>query len=80
MSAPTTIQAIHELMAAKGGATEDVGKLRTGEFYLSTDGFVRPVKIHTPLCLTYHPQNPLDCEEIVTRARPRSKSGRIKTD
>jgi hypothetical protein len=32
MNAPATIDAIRELMAAKGGATDDIGKLSKGEF------------------------------------------------
>ena len=47
MSAPATIQATQELMAAKGGAAEDIARLTKGEFYFSTDGFNRPVKVHT---------------------------------
>ena len=32
MSSPATIQATQELMAAKGGAAEDIGRLTKGEF------------------------------------------------
>ncbi|MGO9682594.1 MAG: ATP-binding protein [Beijerinckiaceae bacterium] len=69
MSAPATIQATHELMAAKGGAAEDIGRLTKGEFYFSTDGFNRPVKIRTPLCLSWHPPNPPTADEVVQKAR-----------
>jgi len=58
MSSPATIQATQELMAAKGGVADDVARLTKGEFYFSTEGFNRPVKIRTPLCLSRHPANP----------------------
>jgi len=69
MSVPATIDATRELMAAKGGAADDIGRLSRGEFYFSTEGIGRPVKIRTPLCLTWHPPNPLTAEEVVTKAR-----------
>ena len=59
MSSPATIDATRELMAAKGGGGDDIARLSRGEFYFSTEGFARPIKVHTPLCLTWHPQNPL---------------------
>lgn len=49
MSAPATLQAIRELMAARGEAANDIGKLRAGEFYFSTEGLTRPIKVRTPL-------------------------------
>jgi hypothetical protein len=69
MSSPATIEATKDMMAAKGGAAEDLGRLERGIFYFSTEGVSRPVKIRTPLCLSFHPQNPLTPEEIVVRAR-----------
>ena len=33
MSSPATIQATQELMAAKGGAADDIARLTRGEFY-----------------------------------------------
>jgi hypothetical protein len=69
MSSPATIQAIRELMAAKGGAVDDIGRLTRGEFYFSTDGFHRPVKVRTPLCLSWHPANPPTADEVVQKAR-----------
>jgi DNA helicase HerA-like ATPase len=69
MSAPATIQATQELMAAKGGATDDIARLSRGEFYFSTEGFSRPVKVHTPLCLSWHPSNPPTADEVVQKAR-----------
>ncbi|OGT88132.1 MAG: hypothetical protein A2286_03670 [Gammaproteobacteria bacterium RIFOXYA12_FULL_61_12] len=68
MNAPATIAATRELMAAKGGAATDIGNLGAGEFYFTTEGMKRPVKVTTPLCLSHHPQNPLSEDEVVTRA------------
>src|SRR6202023_4019879 len=58
MSAPATIDATQELMAAKGGAADDIGRLTKGEFYFSTGGLRRPIKVRTPLCLSWDSQNP----------------------
>jgi hypothetical protein len=69
MNAPATIEATRELMAAKGGAADDIGRLSRGEFYFSTEATGRPIKIRTPLCLTWHPPNPLTPEEVVAKAR-----------
>jgi hypothetical protein len=69
MSSPATIQAIQELMSAKGGAADDIARLTKGEFYFSTDGFNRPVKVRTPLCLSWHPPNPPTADEVIIKAR-----------
>ncbi|MFG1421536.1 helicase HerA-like domain-containing protein [Roseixanthobacter liquoris] len=69
MSAPVTIEATRELMAAKGGAADDLAKLERGVFYFSTEGLRRPVKIRTPLCLSWHPANPPTAAEVVKAAR-----------
>ena len=68
MSAPATIDATQELMAAKGGAADDIGRLTKGEFYFSTEGLSRPIKVRTPLCLSWHSQNPPTAEEVVQKA------------
>jgi hypothetical protein len=69
MSAPATIQATQELMASKGGAAEDIGRLTRGEFYFSTEGYARPLKIRAPLCLSWHPLNPPTAAEVLEEAR-----------
>jgi DNA helicase HerA-like ATPase len=74
MSAPVTIQATQELMASKGGAAEDIGRLTRGEFYFSTEGFARPLKIRAPLCLSWHPPNPPTAAEVIEKARGGIKS------
>jgi Helicase HerA, central domain len=73
MGSSATIDAIQGLMAAKGGTADDIGKLARGEFYFSTDGSLRPFKVHTPLCLSWHPANPPTAEEVIQKAR--SKRG-----
>lgn len=73
MSSPATIQATQELMSAKGGAADDIARLTKGEFYFSTDGFNRPVKIRTPLCLSWHPPNPPTADEVIQKARARRR-------
>jgi hypothetical protein len=74
MSSPATIQATQELMAAKGGSADDIARLSKGEFYFSTEGFNRPIKIRTPLCLSWHPPNPPTADEVNAKARKRPKS------
>jgi hypothetical protein len=71
MIAPATIEATREWMAAKGGAADDIGRLTQGEFYFSTVGLSRPIKVRTPLCLSWRSQYPPTAEEVVpARARP----------
>jgi DNA helicase HerA-like ATPase len=69
MNSPTTIEAVRELMAAKGGGGSDIASMKAGEFYFTTEGMAAPEKVRTPLCLSYHPQNPLSQDEMVRRAR-----------
>ncbi|GJE61008.1 helicase HerA domain-containing protein [Methylobacterium trifolii] len=68
-SAPATIAAAQEIIAASGGTAADIGKLGAGEFYFATEGSGRPAKLRTPICLTYHPANPPTPEEVVRQAR-----------
>jgi hypothetical protein len=49
MNAPATIEATRELMASKGGAADDIGRLSAGQFYFSTEGVNKPIKLRTPL-------------------------------
>jgi hypothetical protein len=69
MSSPATIDATRGLMATKGGGGDDIARLNRGEFYFSNEGLLRPIKIHTPLCLTWHPQSPLTEEEILAKTQ-----------
>ena len=67
-SSPATIAGAAEMMAAKGGAASDIGKLVRGEFYFATEGMGRPRRVSTPLCITHHPANPPSPDEVVARA------------
>ena len=73
MSSPATIQATHELMAAKGGAAEDIARLSRGEFYFTTEGLDRPVKLRAALCLSWHPPNPPTADEVAQKARAKRR-------
>ncbi|WP_267428616.1 ATP-binding protein, partial [Methylobacterium sp. GC_Met_2] len=68
-SAPATIAAAQEILAANGGGGTDIGKLGAGEFYFATEGSGRPAKLRTPLCLSYHPANPPTPEEVIRQAK-----------
>jgi hypothetical protein len=74
VSAPAAIQAVREMMASEGGAAEDIGRLNRGEFYFHSEGYARPIKVRTPLCLTWHPQNPPSPAEVVQEARARTRA------
>src|SRR6185437_2405706 len=69
LGSPASLEAVREMMAAKGGAADDVGRLKTGEFYFSTEGLTRPIKIRAPLCLSRRTQNPPTAEEVAKIAR-----------
>jgi hypothetical protein len=68
-SAPATINAAQEIIGASGGRADDIGKLKAGEFYFTTEGSGKPAKIRTPICLTYHPPNPPTPEDVIARAK-----------
>lgn len=68
-SAPATIGAAQEIIAASGGKADDIGKLKAGEFYFRTEGWAKPGKVRTPICLSYHPPNPPTPEDVILRAR-----------
>jgi hypothetical protein len=68
-SAPATIAAAQEIIAAGGGTAADIGKLGAGEFYFATEGAGRPAKLRTPLCLSFHPANPPTPEQVIATAR-----------
>lgn len=74
MGSQVTIDTIKELMAAKGGTADDIGRLTKGEFYFSTDGSLKPFKMRTPLCLSWHPANPPTADEVIAKARAHAAS------
>ncbi len=69
MSSPALIDATEDMIRSRGGAARDLGALTAGLFYFSTEGTPAPVKVRTPLCLSYHPQNPATPEEVEALAR-----------
>ena len=69
MSSTAFMDATEDMMAARGKAAKDLGALGAGIFYFSTEGLPQPVKLKTPLCLSYHPQNPATPEEVVRLAK-----------
>lgn len=75
MNSPAAIEAARELIAAKGGAGDDIASLTSGVFYFATEGSRRPVKVRAPFCLSHHPQNPLSPEEVVARALKSREQG-----
>lgn len=68
LNSPAQIDAAQEMARAKGSAISDVGRLRTGQFYMTSEGS-EFVKLQTPLCLTHHPKSPLTVDEVLERAR-----------
>ncbi len=68
-NSPTDQQSVKAMIAATGGAADDVGKLAAGEFYFKTERSGKPFKLRTPICLSYHPPNPPTPEEVVARAK-----------
>lgn len=68
MNSPTQIDVVQSLARARGGRADRVGRLETGQFYAAGDG-LSEVLVRTPLCLSYHPADPLTEQEILGRAR-----------
>ena len=69
VSSPASLEAVRTMMAAKGEAADDLARLKVGEFYFATEGFSRPLKIRTPLCLSRRTANPPTAEEVAALAR-----------
>ncbi len=67
-NSPAAIEAVMTQIRQRGGSGQDIPKMGTGKFYLSTENLKDPLKIKTPLCLSYHPDNPPDQLEVVTLA------------
>jgi hypothetical protein len=67
-SSPATIEAVQEQLKMRGGKGDDIPALKNGHFYFYREGMPTPVKIAIPLCLSYHPPNPLEITEILKRA------------
>jgi hypothetical protein len=68
LNSPTQISAAREMAQAKGSDVPDISRLRSGQFYVASEG-VAFEKVQTPLCLTYHPKSALTPEEVIDMAR-----------
>ena len=80
VNSPAAIDTIRDLIQAKGGVGDDVPRLGCGQFYLHNAdmGISAPIKIATQLCLSRHPESPLDEVAVLEKAvscRTRLKSG-----
>ena len=64
------IDTLRSLIAPHGASGHDIGSLPKGRFYVyNADANLRaPTKIQVPLCLSYHPPNPLTEEEVLRKA------------
>jgi hypothetical protein len=67
LGVPAQITAAQDMARARGSSVSDVGRLRTGQFYLASEHFAFR-KVSTLLCLSHHPASPLTPEEVVERA------------
>mgnify|MGYP001800468854 CR=1 FL=1 len=67
-NSPTSIQVIQDQLSQQGGNGRDIPKLQRGQFYAVSENFKNPIKVLTPLCLSYHPSTPLDDIEVMQRA------------
>jgi hypothetical protein len=68
LNSPAHIEAARNLARAKGKDLPDLGRLQTGEFYVTGEG-VAFQKVLSPLCLTHHPRSPLTSDEVIDRAK-----------
>ena len=70
-ASPNVVDAMRAAIAERGGNASDLTQLGKGQFYFcSSEGQKQPVKIQSPICLSYHPDGrTLSEAEILTRAR-----------
>lgn len=67
LNAQVQIEAAREMARVKGGTADDIGALKSGQFYVAPEG-AGFAKMRTPLCLSHHPRAPLTTEEVIERA------------
>jgi Helicase HerA, central domain len=67
LHAPVHIDTAQEIARAKGGLIPDISRLRTGNFYVATEGQAFH-RIVAPWCLSYHPASPPSAEEVLALA------------
>ena len=70
VNAPAAIEAVKDQIKLKGGSGNDVPQLSRGRFYVHNAdlGLKAPAKVAIPLCLSKHPDNPLDEARILEKA------------
>ncbi|WP_199438809.1 ATP-binding protein [Umezawaea beigongshangensis] len=68
LNSPAHLEAARDLARAKGSSLPDLGRLGTGQFYVTGDD-VSFQKVRSPLCLSHHPASPLTQEEVLERTR-----------
>ena len=72
----TAIETIKKQLIEHGGTGQGVGKLKTGEFYVFSEGFKQPERIKTSLCLSHHPDSPPSEKAVMQLA----KESRLKLE
>jgi DNA helicase HerA-like ATPase len=68
LNSPIQISAAREMAQAKGTDVPDISRLKAGQFYAASEGLAFE-KLHTPLCLSYHPKSALTAGEVINRAK-----------
>ena len=73
INSPVQVAAAKEMASAKASTVLDISRLHAGEFYLGDEGSEFR-KVRTPMCLSHHPSSALTAEEVLIRARYRSRT------
>lgn len=63
------IERMRSHIEERGGRGDDIARLGPGQFYVSLESATTPIKVQTPLCLSWHPPTPLAPEDVIARAR-----------
>jgi hypothetical protein len=76
VNSPAAIDAVRDMIRLKGGTGDDIARLACGQFYVHNADLemTAPEQVTIPLCLSYHPTNPLDETAVLAKAgRSRQK-------
>jgi hypothetical protein len=69
-NAPQSLKPIRRLLVEKGGDVSDLANLTPGRFVVhAAEAIHPPARIAVPMCLSYHPEEPLTREELIERAQ-----------
>jgi DNA helicase HerA-like ATPase len=70
VNSPAAIDAVREMIRSKGGSGDEIPKLPRSHFYVhNADAHSSsPIKVAIPLCLSRHPDHPLDESQILQKA------------